>query len=69
MMRQLIEREVSAAKDAVHAVREWIHHRTRVMKRREFDRPLDDLGQSPEDVERRAEPPEPPQPSTRAPRT
>jgi hypothetical protein len=65
-MRQLIEREVSAAKDALHAVREWIHHRTRVMKRREFDRPLDDLGQSPEDVERRSEPP---QPSTRAPRT
>jgi hypothetical protein len=69
MMRQLIEREVSAAKNAMEAVREWLHHRTRMMKRREFDRPLDDLGQSIEDVERRAEPQEPPQPSTRGPRT
>jgi hypothetical protein len=70
MMRELIEREVSAAKHAVHAVRDWIHHRTtKVMKRHAFDRPLDDLGQTINDVERRAESPEPPPGSTRAPRT
>lgn len=55
MLRRLIEREVSAAKDVVHALRERVHP-TKVMKDEEFDRPLDDLGQTIDDVERRAEP-------------
>jgi hypothetical protein len=55
MMRQLLEKEVSAAKHAVDAVRDWFHHPTTVMKEHAFDRELDDLGQSIEDVERRAE--------------
>jgi len=54
MLRRLIEKEVSAVKDAIHALRERIHP-TKVMKRQEFDRPLDDLGQSINDVERRAQ--------------
>src|SRR5512146_1550731 len=60
MLRQLIEKEVSAVKHAVHAVREWMHP-TKAMKEHEFDRPLDDLGQSIADVERRVPPPEPPE--------
>jgi hypothetical protein len=59
MLRQLIEKGVSAVKDAVHALRERIRP-TKVMKRHEFDRPLDDLGQSINDVERRVQPPEQP---------
>jgi hypothetical protein len=50
MLREIIEWEVSAVRNAVHALRERIHPTT-VMKRREFMRALDDLGQSPEDVE------------------
>ena len=53
MVRELVEKELAAVKDAVHAVREWIHPTT-VMKRRDFDRPLDDLGQAIDDVERAA---------------
>jgi hypothetical protein len=56
MLRQLIEREVSVAMDAVHAMREWLYHPTVVMKDHAFDRALDDLGQTLDDVERRAEP-------------
>jgi hypothetical protein len=56
MLRQLIEKEVSAVKHAVHAVRERIHPSV-AMKNRAFERPLDDLGQNIDDVERRAEPP------------
>jgi hypothetical protein len=55
MMRQLIDKEVTAAKHAVETVREWLHHRTLVMKEHAFDRPLDDLGQTIDDVERRAD--------------
>ncbi len=69
MLRELIEKEVSAVKKAVqevekeaveakdaavHTVREWIHP-TKVMKGHAFDRPLDDLGQTIDDVERRAD--------------
>ncbi|MFL5261105.1 MAG: hypothetical protein ACJ79L_01695 [Anaeromyxobacteraceae bacterium] len=54
MLRELIEKEVSVVKDAVHAVREWVSP-TVVMKRHEFDRPLDDLGQTIDDVERRVD--------------
>ncbi len=50
MLRELIEKEASAVKEAVHTVREWIHP-TVVMKEHEFDRPLDDLGQNIDDVE------------------
>jgi hypothetical protein len=50
MVRELIEKEVSAARHAVEAVRDWIHP-TKVMKRHEFDRPLDDLGQAIDEVE------------------
>jgi hypothetical protein len=60
MMRELLEKEVSAAKHAVDAVRDWLHHPTTVMKEHTFDRALDDLGQSIEDVERRADAPGPP---------
>jgi hypothetical protein len=74
MLRELIEKEVSAVKDvvqkvekeaveakdaAVHTVREWIKP-TKVMKGHAFDRPLDDLGQTIDDVERRAGAPSPP---------
>ena len=74
MLRELIEKEVSAVKGAVqkvekeaaeakdaavHTVREWIKP-TRVMKGHAFDRPLDDLGQTIDDVERRAGEPAPP---------
>ncbi len=59
MLRRLIEKEVSVVKNAVHAVRERIHPST-VMKRHAFDRPLDDLGQTIDDVERRVPPPEQP---------
>lgn len=55
MLREMIEKEVSAVKHVVHAVRERIHPTT-VMKREEFVRSLDDLGQSPEDAEWRLQP-------------
>jgi hypothetical protein len=58
MLREMIEKEVSALKHAAHAMREWIHPRV-AMKNPAFDRPLDDLGQTIDDVERRAEPQEP----------
>jgi hypothetical protein len=66
MMGQLIEKEVSAAKHAVEAVREWLHHRKTVMKEHAFDRPLDDLGQTIDDLDRRAEPSGPGSEPTRA---
>jgi hypothetical protein len=50
MIRELIEKEVTAAKHAVEVVRELVHP-TKVMKRHEFDRPLDDLGQVIDDAE------------------
>jgi hypothetical protein len=61
MVRQLIEKEVAAVKGVVHAVCEWVHP-TKVMKGHAFDRPLDDLGQTIDDVERRvqAAPEQPP---------
>ncbi len=59
MLRELIQKEVAAVKHVVHDVKERIHP-TVVMKEHEFDRPLDDLGQNVDDVERRAEPQEPP---------
>jgi hypothetical protein len=59
MLRQLIEKEVSVVKNAVHAVREKMHP-SKIMKRHAFDRPLDDLGQTIDDVERRTAPPEQP---------
>lgn len=55
MLRQLIDKEAVTLRRAVHAVREWIHP-SQVMKRHAFDRPLDDLGQSPEDVDRQVPP-------------
>jgi hypothetical protein len=55
MLRELMETQVTAVKNAVHLVREWVHP-TMVMKRHDFDCPLDDLGQPLEDVEQRAEP-------------
>lgn len=54
MLRRLIDKERSAARGALHAVREWIHP-TKVMKQHAFDRPLDDLGQTIDDVEHRAD--------------
>ncbi len=57
MLRDLIEKEAAAMKGAVRVVREWVHP-TKVMKRHVFDRPLDDLGQNIDDVERRVAPPE-----------
>jgi hypothetical protein len=66
MLRQTIEKEVSALKRAAHAVREWIRP-TVVMKNHAFDRPLDDLGQTINDVERRAEPQEPQPPKSARP--
>ena len=54
MVRQLMEKEVAAVKCVLHTVREWVHP-TRVMKRHAFDRPLDDLGQTIDDVERRVD--------------
>ena len=59
MLRRLIEKEVSLVKNAIHAVHERMHP-SKVMKRHVFDRPLDDLGQTIDDVERRATPPEQP---------
>jgi hypothetical protein len=54
MMRELIEKEVSAARRAVDQVREWLHP-TRHSKDHAFDRDADDLGQPIEDVERQAD--------------
>jgi hypothetical protein len=62
MMRQLIEKEVTVAKHAVGSLRGWLHHRTQVMKEHAFDRPLDDLGQTIDDVEHRADPVQQPGP-------
>jgi hypothetical protein len=56
MLRQFIEKEVSVVKNAIHAMREKMHP-SKIMKRHAFDRPLDDLGQTIDDVERRAAPP------------
>ncbi len=56
MLRRLIEKEVSVVRNAVHAVHERIHP-SKVMKQHAFDRPLDDLGQTIDDVERRSAPP------------
>ncbi len=55
MLREIIEKELSAVMQAIHAIRERIHPTT-VMKREAFVRALDDLGQSPEDVEWRTQP-------------
>ena len=54
MVRQLIDKEVAVVKGVLHAVREWVHP-TMVMKSHAFDRPLDDLGQTIDDVERRVQ--------------
>lgn len=54
MMRELIHKEAVAVRGALHAVREWIHP-SKAMKSHAFDRPLDDLGQTIEDVEHRVE--------------
>ena len=54
MVRELIHREAAALRGAVATIREWIHPR-KVMKKHEFDRPLDDLGQSIDDIEHRVE--------------
>jgi hypothetical protein len=51
MVRELIEKEVSAAIHAVEAVKDWIHP-TQVMKDQAFDYPLDDLGQAIDELER-----------------
>ncbi len=74
MLRELMEKEVSVVKDAVrraekgaaemkeaavHTVRTWMKP-TRVMKGHAFDRPLDDLGQTIDDVEHRADASSPP---------
>ena len=53
MLRELIEREVSVVKNAVHVVREMMHP-SQIMKDHAFDRPLDDLGQTIDDLERPA---------------
>jgi hypothetical protein len=55
MVRELIEKEATVVKDALHTVKEWIRPTT-VMKRHEFERPLDDLGQNIDDVEREVPP-------------
>jgi hypothetical protein len=52
MLRELIEKEAAAVKGAFRAVRERVHPTTR-MKSHAFDRPLDDLGQTIDDVEAR----------------
>jgi hypothetical protein len=54
MFEKLLEREAAAVKQAVHAVREWVHPTT-VMKKHAFDRPLDDLGQVIDDVQQEVE--------------
>lgn len=54
MVRELMEKEVAAVKCVLHAVRECVHPTT-VMKQHAFDRPLDDLGQTIDDVERRVQ--------------
>ena len=66
MLREMMEKEVSTLKHAAHALREWIRP-TVAMKNHAFDRPLDDLGQTIDDVERRAEPQEPAPPPKDAP--
>jgi hypothetical protein len=60
MVRELVEKELKAARHAGHALMEWIHP-TMVMKRHAFDRPLDDLGQSIDEVEKRVERQKPPE--------
>jgi hypothetical protein len=54
MVRQLIEKEVAAVKDVLNTLSEWVHP-TKVMKGRAFDRPLDDLGQTIDDLERKVQ--------------
>jgi hypothetical protein len=68
MVRQLVERKVSDARNAARALREWIRHLTKPRKRHASDRGLDALGQALEDVERRAQPPAP-SPPARPPET
>lgn len=50
MLRKLIEKETAALQGVVHTLREWVHP-TVVMKRHEFERPLDDLGRNVEEAE------------------
>jgi len=66
MVRQLIDKEVAAVKGVLHTVREWVQPTT-VMKRHAFDRPLDDLGQTIDDVEQRVQQQEQPRQSKAAP--
>jgi hypothetical protein len=58
MVRELIEKEVSAALHAVEAVRDWVNHPTTVMKDPTFQCALDDLGQTLDDLELPETPPE-----------
>jgi hypothetical protein len=54
MLREFIDHPTTALKNAVHDVLEWVHP-TIVMKRHDFDRPLDDLGQDIDAVERKGD--------------
>lgn len=54
-----IEKSRTAVKDALHAMRGWIHPKT-VMKDHAFDRPLDDLGQPAAEEPPAPAPPAPP---------
>ncbi len=56
-VRDIAEKEAEAAKGAVHCMREWVHPTT-AMKNPDFERPLDDLGQNIDDVERQVPPDE-----------
>lgn len=51
MMRELIEKELSAAIHAVEVLKDWIQP-TQVMKDPAFDYPLDDLGQAIDELDR-----------------
>ena len=53
MVRELVAKEVAAVKGVLGAMCELVHPKL-VMKRRVFDRPLDDLGQPIDEVERQA---------------
>jgi hypothetical protein len=54
MMRELMRKEAATVRRAVDAFRGWVRPR-KAMKAHAFDRPLDDLGQTIDDVERRVE--------------
>ncbi len=54
MVRQLIEKEVAVVKGVLNNLCEWVHP-TKVMKSHAFDRPLDDLGQTIDDLERKVQ--------------